>query len=59
MVIVGDDIAIPGLAQPRGVAGVLFVHKIAGYLAEKGASLETVAAAARSVAAKTVLLAFP
>ena len=29
MVIVADDIAIPGLAQPRGVAGVLFVHKIA------------------------------
>ena len=56
MVIVADDIAIPGLAQPRGVAGVLFVHKIAGYLAEKGASLAVVASAARSVAAKTVSL---
>ena len=27
MVIVGDDIAIPGALQPRGVAGTLFVHK--------------------------------
>jgi ATP-dependent dihydroxyacetone kinase len=56
MVIVSDDIAIPDIAQPRGIAGVLFVHKIAGYLAEKGASLAVVAAAARSVASKTVTL---
>ena len=56
MVIVSDDIAIPDIAQPRGVAGVLFVHKIAGYLAEKGANLANVAAAARSVAAKSVTL---
>ena len=56
MVIVSDDIAIPDIAQPRGVAGVLFVHKIAGYLAEKDASLAVVAAAARSVASKTVTL---
>ena len=56
MVIVSDDIAIPDIAQPRGVAGVLFVHKIAGYLAEKGASLAVVAAAARSVASKSVTL---
>ncbi len=39
MVIVGDDIAIPGSTQPRGVAGTLFVHKYAGYLAEEGVSL--------------------
>ncbi|KAF4727503.1 hypothetical protein FOZ63_026102 [Perkinsus olseni] len=42
MVIVSDDIAIPGLAQPRGIAGTLFVHKIAGAMAESGASLEEV-----------------
>ena len=36
MVIVADDIALPDLAQPRGVAGTLFVHKIAGHLAEHG-----------------------
>lgn len=49
MVVVGDDIALPDQPQPRGVAGTLFVHKVAGYLAEKGESLETVAAAAREV----------
>ncbi len=56
MVIVNDDIAIPGIAQPRGVAGGLFVHKIAGFLAEKGASLVVVAAAARKIVSQTVSL---
>jgi dihydroxyacetone kinase len=49
MVIVDDDVALPELPQARGVAGTLFVHKIAGALAEKGADLEAVAAAARRV----------
>ena len=49
MVIVGDDIALPDLAQPRGLAGTLFLHKIAGALAQAGADLETVAAAAHRV----------
>jgi len=49
MVIVDDDIALPDLPQPRGLAGTLFVHKIAGALAEEGADLNTVAAAARRV----------
>lgn len=56
MVVVADDIAISGITQPRGVAGTLFVHKIAGYLAEQGASLAVVADAARKVAAATVSL---
>ncbi len=56
MVVVADDIAIPGIAQPRGVAGTLFVHKIAGCLAEHGASLAVVADAARKVAKATVSL---
>ncbi|MEM9434394.1 MAG: dihydroxyacetone kinase subunit DhaK [Pseudomonadota bacterium] len=47
MVVVDDDIALPDLPQPRGVAGTLFVHKIAGALAEAGADLETVAQAAQ------------
>ena len=51
MVIVDDDIALPDLPQARGVAGTLFVHKIAGALAEQGKDLETVAAAARKVIA--------
>ncbi|MEO1733430.1 MAG: dihydroxyacetone kinase subunit DhaK [Pseudomonadota bacterium] len=54
LVIVDDDIALPDLPQPRGVAGTLFVHKIAGALAQQGANLETVAAAARAVIAKVI-----
>ena len=49
MVIVDDDIALPDLPQARGVAGTLFVHKIAGALAESGADLDTIASAARKV----------
>ncbi len=56
MVVVADDVAIPGIIQPRGVAGTLFVHKIAGYLADKGASLKEVAEVARRVAKSTVSL---
>ena len=52
MVVVADDIALPDIAQPRGVAGTLFVHKIAGHLAENGASLAEVASVARDVAAR-------
>jgi triose/dihydroxyacetone kinase / FAD-AMP lyase (cyclizing) len=51
-VIVADDIALPDMAQPRGVAGTLFVHKIAGDLAESGEPLHIVAAAARAAAAE-------
>ncbi|WP_170379744.1 dihydroxyacetone kinase subunit DhaK [Ruegeria atlantica] len=54
MVVVDDDIALPDLPQPRGVAGTLFVHKIAGALAESGADLDTVTAAARRAIAKVV-----
>ncbi|MBY2924083.1 dihydroxyacetone kinase subunit DhaK [Rhizobium leguminosarum] len=50
MVIVADDIAIPEINQPRGVAGTLFVHKIAGYHAERGEDLKTVAAHAAAAA---------
>ena len=34
-VIVRDDIAISDPEKRRGVAGTVFVHKYAGYLAEK------------------------
>ena len=50
MVIVGDDIAIPGALQPRGVAGTLFVHKVAGYAAAQGQSLAQVARVAKATA---------
>ncbi|MEM6945546.1 MAG: dihydroxyacetone kinase subunit DhaK, partial [Pseudomonadota bacterium] len=48
-VFVDDDVALPDLPQARGVAGTLFVHKIAGALAERGASLDDVTAAATRV----------
>lgn len=54
MVIVGDDVALPDLPQPRGVAGTLFVHKIAGALAASGASLDDVADCAQRVAGQIV-----
>jgi dihydroxyacetone kinase len=54
MVVVDDDVALPDLPQARGVAGTLFVHKVAGALAEAGESLETVAAAAREVIAGAI-----
>jgi dihydroxyacetone kinase len=56
MVIVADDIAIPDINQPRGVAGTLFVHKIAGYHAEAGEDLATVAAHAAAAAKDIVSL---
>lgn len=49
MVVVDDDVALPELPQARGVAGTLFVHKVAGALAQNGADLDTVAAAAKKV----------
>jgi ATP-dependent dihydroxyacetone kinase len=49
MVIVDDDIALPDLPQARGVAGTLFVHKVAGALAEAGGDLDAVTQAAQAV----------
>ena len=49
-VIVADDVAIAGAAHPRGLAGTLFVHKVAGHLARIGASLTEVKAGAQRVA---------
>lgn len=56
MVIVADDIALPELPQPRGVAGTLFIHKIAGHMAEAGEELDAIAVAARAAAADIVSL---
>jgi len=53
MIIVDDDIAQPDLPQARGLAGTLFVHKIAGALAENGADLDAVTAAAQRVIVST------
>ena len=56
MVIVDDDIALPDLPQARGVAGTLFVHKIAGAMAENGADLKEITAAAERVIASTLTI---
>jgi triose/dihydroxyacetone kinase / FAD-AMP lyase (cyclizing) len=50
MVIVADDVAIPSATRPRGIAGTLFVHKVAGHLARSGASLAAVKRGAEHVA---------
>ena len=55
VVIVADDVAIAETEAnratgPRGLAGTVLVHKVAGAAAESGASLAEVAAEARSTA---------
>jgi dihydroxyacetone kinase len=54
MVIVGDDVALPGSTRPRGIAGTLFVHKVAGHVARAGGSLAEVKSAAEQVARDVV-----
>jgi ATP-dependent dihydroxyacetone kinase len=48
-VTVDDDIALGPDVKKRGLAGTLFVHKVAGQLAEEGKSLDEIAAAAQEV----------
>lgn len=48
--MVADDVALAGAVQARGLAGTLLVHKVAGALAERGASLSEVVQVARQVA---------
>ena len=51
-VVVNDDVAVKDSLYTvgrRGVAGTVFVHKIAGALAEQGAELEDVQAVAQKV----------
>ena len=53
-VVTNDDVAVDGSLYTtgrRGVAGTVFVHKIAGALAETGAELEEVKAVAEKVIA--------
>ena len=54
VVIVADDIALAAsqdCVEPRGIAGTVFVHKIAGAAAAEGKFLEEVAKIARDTAA--------
>ncbi|MGG3845561.1 dihydroxyacetone kinase subunit DhaK [Aeribacillus composti] len=51
-VVVNDDVAVEDSTYTtgrRGIAGTVFVHKIAGALAEKGATLKEVEAVAKKV----------
>lgn len=51
-VVVNDDVAVEDSTYTtgrRGIAGTVFVHKIAGALAEQGATLEEVEAVANKV----------
>ncbi|QNK64052.1 dihydroxyacetone kinase subunit DhaK [Pedobacter sp. PAMC26386] len=52
-VTVDDDIALGQDVKKRGLAGTLFIHKIAGQLAEEGKSLEEIAAVAQKVIDRT------
>ncbi|WP_280541421.1 dihydroxyacetone kinase subunit DhaK [Chromohalobacter sp. 11-W] len=47
MVIVADDISLPDTPQPRGLAGTLLIHKIAGYHAQQQDALENIQALAQ------------
>lgn len=44
LLVVSDDVAIPDAKQPRGLAGTLFVLKIAGAAAAAGVGLDVVLA---------------
>lgn len=48
VVMVSDDISLPDNKQPRGIAGTVLIHKIAGYAAEQGKSLDDVKAIAQA-----------
>ncbi|MGL6106464.1 dihydroxyacetone kinase subunit DhaK [Romboutsia sp.] len=55
-VVMNDDVAVENslyTAGRRGIAGTVFVHKIAGAKAEQGASLEEVKAVAQKVVDNT------
>jgi dihydroxyacetone kinase len=58
MVVMGDDAGVGrkqgGKVGRRGIAGTVFIHKIAGALAASGASLDDVEKVARAVAENTV-----
>lgn len=56
MLIVGDDISLPDNKHPRGIAGTILVHKVAGHFAERGHNLATVLREAQYAARNTFSL---
>ncbi|MFC6840144.1 dihydroxyacetone kinase subunit DhaK [Xanthomonas theicola] len=55
-VLVADDIALPGTAQPRGLAGTVLVHKYAGHLAREGVALAELARRSQAFADRLLSL---
>ncbi|MEH6305757.1 dihydroxyacetone kinase subunit DhaK [Olivibacter sp. CPCC 100613] len=53
-VTVDDDIALGTDVKKRGLAGTLFVHKVAGQLAEEGKSLQEIVEMAQHVINNTI-----
>ena len=49
MIIFSDDISIPHHPRPRGLAGTILVHKVCGFAAQMGRTLEEVKADAERV----------
>lgn len=56
MVIVKDDISLTDNPQPRGIAGTILVHKIAGFAAQQGRPLKDVKAVAEHTASRLASL---
>ena len=55
LVVVADDVALSGIVareRRRGIAGTVFVHKVAGAAAASGKPLADVAAAARAASSR-------
>ena len=52
IVLVGDDVALPGVSQPRGLAGTVLIHKICGHYSEQGKPLEEIVDLARKAASE-------
>ena len=57
MIIVADDISLD-IKEKRGIAGTLFVHRIAGWMAEKGESLERIHEVVNSVQIRSLGVSF-
>lgn len=60
LIVVGDDVALPSSPEPRGIAGCVFVLKVAGAAADQGRPLNEVVniaqAAAHSIASYGIAL---
>lgn len=57
LLVVADDVAVDGgRVGRRGLAATVLVHKIAGAMAQKGASLDAIVALCRQVVADSATI---